>query len=608
MKAMILSAGLGTRLMPLTLNTPKPMLPIANKPALEHIVNLCKRHNIRDIKMNLYYLPEKVDHYFRDGHNFGVNISYSIEKTLWGTAGAIKRVESFFDETFVVLMGDGLTNIDLTDMLEYHRKNKSKATIAVKFVEDPSSYGVVVVDDKNHIVSFQEKPKKEEAKSNLVNLGIYIIEPEVLAMVPRNTPYDFGKELFPLMVEKNEPFFAYSTDSLWDDIGGIHDFWNVNISAVSGKMPEYFQHTKELQQAVSAHPSSNIAKSTIEKAKGPILIGKNCIIKDNVTLIGPIIIGDDVVIEKDAMISNSIIMNNTGVGKNIEVNDSIVQETYLFNTKDDYGLYVDDAKVLFPVANTTFEEKMNKFLIRWTDKVIAFFALLFLFIPFLFVAILIKLDSKGPIFYRSKRLLTPPIDKTGKKWYIYFKEKSVTYYVFRTMYADADTRVHDLKNKYESGPFKKIEDDPRVTKIGKFLRKASIDELPLFWNILKGDMSLVGIWALPVYEAEYLLNDGLRIPGSLNQQVKDAEIDISELARMRFQGKLGLAGFWQARGRSNLTAEERAIHDSVQAVMTNLSFQKNDYYGEYAKFSTYGGYLKMIFETFYSVIRRHGSM
>ena len=598
---MILSAGLGSRLMPLTLTIPKPMLPIANKPSLQHIIELCKRHGITKLKLNLYHLPEVVDLYFKDGSEYGVDISYSIEKKLWGTAGGIKRIQSFFDETFVILMGDGLTNIDLTEMLAFHRSKNAKVTIAVKTVDDPSKYGVVVTGNENEILSFQEKPKKEEAKSNLINLGIYIIEPDILDLIPEKEEYDFGHQLFPKLLELNIPFFAYPTNAAWDDIGGLHDYWRVNMEVAEGKVPGYIFEGNEIKKGVFVHPSAKIDKKVLEKAVAPIILGKNVEIKSDVELIGPLVIGDEVFIDSGATIEQSVILNNTYVGKNVEVKESVVNKNYNLNVPDNYGTFVDDDKVFKTHKIVTFRTQLNHFLINATDRVVAFFVLLALAIPFIVIAILIKLDSKGPVFYTSKRLRSPSIDKNGKHWYVFFKEKAVKYYVFRTMYIDTDQRVKELKNKYETGPYVKIENDPRITKIGRYLRKTSIDELPLFWNVLVGNMSLVGIWALPVYEAEHLLNKGLQTQGG------DNNLDLSELAQIRFDGKLGIAGFWQSRGRSNLTAEERAIHDTMQTVMGNIDMNHKEYLGEYAQFPTYKGYLKMLYETFTAVLKKTGA-
>jgi mannose-1-phosphate guanylyltransferase/mannose-1-phosphate guanylyltransferase/phosphomannomutase len=602
MKAMILSAGVGSRLMPLTMALPKPMLSIANKPALYHIVNLCSRHGIKKIKMNLHYLPESVDQYFRDGSEFGVEISYSLEKKLMGTAGGIKRIQSFFDETFVVLSGDGFTNIDITEMYSFHKANNALATIAVKKVEDTSKFGVVVTDENGSIKSFQEKPKKEEALSNLANLGIYIFEPQILDMIPRGQEYDFGYNLFPDLLERGERFFAYSSSSYWSDIGSLEEYWKVNLDLASGKVQVFLDDTKEIRQGIFVHNSSGVPKEVLDKASAPVIIGRNTNIGQGVELKGPLVIGEEVYIDDNAKLIRSVVLSNTYVGKGVELSESVVSQNYHMSVKNKFGTFIDDDNVLKSHYFVPFEARLNAFLISATDRILSFFALLFLCPVFTVIAILIKMTSNGPVFYISKRLRSPAVEKKGKDWYVYIKEKPVKYYVFRTMYTEADKRVKELKNKYDSGPYVKIEDDPRVTKIGKFLRKTSIDELPLFWNVLKGDMSLVGIWALPTYEAEYILREGLK------GDEESAGVDLSELARVRFEGKLGIAGFWQARGRSNLTAEERAIHDSFQSAMENISDKQTDYLGEYAKFKTYGGYLKMLAETFKSVVKREGAM
>ena len=597
---MILAAGVGSRLMPLTYTIPKPMLSIANKPCLEHAINLCKRHNVNKIKMNLHYLPENVDRYFKDGSEFGVDISYSIEKKLLGTCGGIKRVQSFFDETFVVLSGDGFTNIDLSAMLEFHKAKKALATIAVKKFDDVSKFGVAVLNSDKSIKSFQEKPKPEEALSNLVNLGIYIFEPEMLDMIPPREVWDFGYDLFPELLLYNKPFFAYETDAYWNDIGSLNEYWQVNLDIANGKVSDYADYDVELVKRMYMNNSSTIEKDVTERSTPPILIGKNSVINKGCTIRGPVVIGDEVFIEENAIIDNSVILNNTYVGKGVELVDSVVSQNYHMSIKNSFGMFVDDDKVLKANYYVPFKTKWNQFLIKFTDRFVAFWALFFLSPLFAIVAIMVKFDSKGPVFYKSKRLKAPAIEKKGSRWYVYFKEKPVNYYVFRTMYTDADKRVAELKNKYDGGPFVKIENDPRVTKVGNFLRKSSIDELPLFWNVLKGHMSLVGIWALPTYEAQHLLEKGM--------VTEEKELDLTDVAQQRFQGKLGIAGFWQARGRSNLTAEERALHDTMQSVMGNISDSDTEYLGEYAEFKSYKGYLKMLFETFKSVVKREGAM
>lgn len=574
MKAMILAAGVGSRLFPLTDKLPKPMLPIANKPALEHLVELCKTHNIYDIRMNLHYLPEEIDTYFGNGSDFGVSISYSLEKNLMGTAGAVKRSSHFLNETFVVLSGDGFTDIDITEMYNRHKASGSKLTIAVKEVEDPTKFGVVVTDADGKITGFQEKPAKEEALSNLVNLGIYIIEPEVLAEIPRKEAYDFGYQLFPKLVSMGFPMYSYTTNARWTDIGDLKEYRSLNL-------------------ALAKH---------IMKTDNAQVIGKDTYIHPSAVIKGSCVIGDNVSIEKGAVIEDSVILNNTKIGKNVDITNSIVFENFVINIDRDFGLYVDDENVIAARSEKSLKQKSLDFIINVFDRVASFTALVFLTPLFLLVALLIKIDSPGPVFYVSKRVMSPGYKKSGKKWSIIKAGKTVRYIVFRTMYVDADKKIGTLNNKYATGPFIKIENDPRVTRVGNILRKTSIDELPLLFSVLRGDMSLVGIWALPVYEAESLLVNGLKTSS------ENSEFDLSEMARVRFKGKAGLAGYWQSKGRSKLSAEERAIHDSFQAAQYYYHSRFSSSMGKFARHSTIRGYIRALIDTFVSVIKRSGAM
>lgn len=603
MKAMILSAGVGSRLFPLTDKLPKPMLPLANKPTLEYLVDLCKANNINDIRMNLYYRPEVIDTYFQNGKKWGVNISYSLEKKLLGTAGAVKRSEMFFDDTFVVLSGDGYTDLDLSEMLNYHKKNGAKVTIAVKKVDDTSKFGVVVRDNDGRIIEFQEKPSKQEAKSDFANLGIYIIEPEILNLIPKNEQYDFGYQLFPKLLTMQIPFFSYETDAFWTDIGDIDEYWKLNMSLISKRYNGGLEKSyKILDNQVFVGKGSKVSEKTLKTINGPVIIGNNSIIEDDVIINAPVVIGDNVIIEKGAKISNSIILSNTCIGENINVDKSITIENYTMNINHNYGFIVEDEKIFRTVLNKTFSQKLSETFINLFDRAIAAVALTALAPLFAFIAILIKIDSKGPIFYKSRRILSPAIKKNGKNWNIFKGEKGLGYVVFRTMHIESDKNIKKLKNKYENGPFVKVENDPRITNVGRLLRKTSIDELPLLFNVLKGEMSLVGIWALPTYEAESLLVNGLKTFAGKE------ELDFSDMAQVRFNGKIGLAGYWQSRGRSQLSAEERALHDSFQAAQYRFGNKYKNVLGKYSEHLSFTGYLKMIRETFFSVVKRTGAI
>jgi len=598
MKAMILAAGLGERLRPLTQSIPKTMLPVCNKPVMEYSVELCKKHNFNDIKINLHYLPEQIDKYFQDGSKFGVNISYSLEKNLAGTAGGIKRVASFFKETFLVITGDSYHDIDLTNLVNFHKENNCIATLCLKKVNKNTSDWKVEVNGEGKLKGIT---KGDTFNNEYINCGVYIFEPEIFNHIAGGKHSSIVEDVLPKLLAENIPINCCITEDEWSNIDSLAEYWNLNMNLCENSLSKLKLDNK-LKDGIFVHPSVKIANLDVNNFKPPIIIGENTEISRGVKLEGPLVLGKELFVEENAFLKKSVVLSNTYVGKDVEIKNSVVNQNYHLSVDANFGMYVDDDKVLKSHRIIPFKTRFNLFLINATDRVVAFFALLLLCPIFAVVAVLIKFDSKGPVFYISKRLKVPEIETKGNHSYVHFTEKAVKYYVFRTMYVDADARIKDLKNKYDTGPFRKIDNDPRVTKIGKLLRKTSIDELPLFWNVLKGQMSLVGIWALPTYEAKELLDKGLK------SDIESGMVDLSDVAQVRFQGKLGLAGFWQARGRSNLTAEERALHDSYQSVMENLSHEDKEYLGEYTEFKTYKGYLKMLFETFKSVVKRTGAV
>jgi mannose-1-phosphate guanylyltransferase / phosphomannomutase len=226
MKAIILAAGKGTRLKPLTNNIPKVMLPINGKPLLEYTIKLFKKYGIKEIAINLHHLPEKIKDYFGDGKKFGVKIYYSYEPKLLGTAGAIKKIEDFFDDTFIVFYGDNFTNLNILDMVNYHESKKGIATICLHKGKSKSSY--IEMDSNNKIVKFVEKPKIE--KYGWVNSGIYVLEKEVIKFIPKNKFFDFGKDLFPLLLKKNKKIFGYPLkDCFWFEVGTLEKYEKINL-------------------------------------------------------------------------------------------------------------------------------------------------------------------------------------------------------------------------------------------------------------------------------------------------------------------------------------------------------------------------------------------
>jgi len=233
MKGMILAAGEGRRLRPLTNHLPKPMLPVAGRPLLEHTIIHLRDCGVTDLAINLHHLPSKVIDYFDDGHRWGINIRYSIEKQLLGSAGGVKRLQQFFDETFVVYYGDLLTWFDLRPMIKFHRQQAGiSATMGLYQVPDPWNRGIVELDDSQRIVRFVEKPSRDQVFSDLANAGIYVLEPEVLDRIPPNQPYDFGHDVFPGMLADKIGVAGYVINDLLIDIG-LPDKYEVANSVAS---------------------------------------------------------------------------------------------------------------------------------------------------------------------------------------------------------------------------------------------------------------------------------------------------------------------------------------------------------------------------------------
>ncbi|MEK7377006.1 MAG: nucleotidyltransferase family protein, partial [Candidatus Margulisiibacteriota bacterium] len=239
MKAFIMAAGVGTRLEPLTLAVPKPMVPVCALPVMQYNIELLKKYGIKDITANLHYFPEQIQGYFKDGKDLGVSISYSYEEELMGTAGGVLKMALSCDKpfsSFIVLSSDVLMDIDLKKLIDFHKKNKALATVALVQVKDPCEYGVVILDDRSKVRAFQEKPKKEKALSKLANTGVYIFEKEILSMIPKDTFYDFGRQLFPELVKNKKAFYGYAASDYWIDIGTVHNYVKANLDLAGGKV------------------------------------------------------------------------------------------------------------------------------------------------------------------------------------------------------------------------------------------------------------------------------------------------------------------------------------------------------------------------------------
>ncbi|MCH9712956.1 MAG: NDP-sugar synthase [Cyanobacteria bacterium] len=349
MKAMILAAGKGTRVRPITHTIPKPMIPILQKPVMEFLLELLREHGFTEIMVNVSHLAEEIENYFRDGQRFGVEIAYSFEGRIedgeligdaLGSAGGLKKIQnfqSFFDDTFVVLCGDALIDLDLSEAVRRHRQKGAMASLITKRVPKDlvSSYGVVVTDDDGRVLSFQEKPNVADAASDMINTGIYIFEPEVLDYVPSGVPFDIGSDLFPKLVQAGAPFFALPMEFEWVDIGKVPDYWQAIRSVLQGHVRQVQIPGKEVRPGI--YTGLNVAANWDNiNVTGPVYVGGMTKIEDRATIIGPAMIGPSCHICENATIDNSIIFDYSRIGPGVRLVEKLVFGRYCVDRNGDH--------------------------------------------------------------------------------------------------------------------------------------------------------------------------------------------------------------------------------------------------------------------------------
>lgn len=318
MKAVILVGGEGTRLRPLTYSTVKAMVPVLNRPFIEYVIRHLSDHNISEIILALGYKPDSLIDYFGDASELGVRLVYSVEPEPLGTAGAIKNAEQYIDDTFFVMNGDIFTDIDLTDMLDFHKDKGAKVTIALTPVADPTRFGVVETTSRQRISRFVEKPSRDQVSSNLINAGIYILDGEVLKGVPPGKRFMFEHDVFPTLLADGEPVFGYTTDSYWIDMGTPEQYLELTGDLLDGKSTQvaFPAGGIHIHRQTSVHPEAMLT--------GPILADKQCTIGKGVRLKGPVVMGAGCDIRDGATIENSILWQKVTVGEQAVLKDCIV--------------------------------------------------------------------------------------------------------------------------------------------------------------------------------------------------------------------------------------------------------------------------------------------
>lgn len=346
-KGMILAAGQGTRVRPLTRDLPKPMVPILGKPVMEYLIEHLARHGITEIMVNVAYHHQKIEEYFGDGSRWGVEIGYSYEGVRdhgdilprpMGSAGGMRRIQDFsgfFDETTLVMCGDALIDLDITAALAEHKAKGALASVVATDVplQDVQAYGIVLAGDDGQIQSFQEKPKPHEAKSTLASTGIYIFEPAVLQMVPSGKVYDIGSELFPQLVGEKQPFFVQNRSFNWIDIGRVSDYWSVLQRVLKGEIANMRMPGKEVKPGVWVGLNTSVPWDKVN-ITGPVYIGSSVRIEPGATITGPAWIGHGCVVRSGAKITRSVLFEYTRIAADMHFSEMIISRHYCV---DRYG-------------------------------------------------------------------------------------------------------------------------------------------------------------------------------------------------------------------------------------------------------------------------------
>jgi mannose-1-phosphate guanylyltransferase/phosphomannomutase len=320
-KAVVMAGGEGSRLRPLTTKRPKPLVPVAGRPIMEHILLLLRKHHMREVVATVQYLGASIRNYFGDGSDSGVSMSYSVEDSPLGTAGSVRLASDLLKETFLVISGDALTDIDLTAAVRFHRQRKSMATIVLKPVPNPLEYGVVVVDDAGAVQRFLEKPSWGEVFSDLANTGIYILEPEVFEYFKAGEVTDWSADVFPKLLKEGEPVFGWVADGYWEDVGSHESYLKANFDCLEGRVAVEIPGVRAGDSIWIAEDAEISPDARIE---GPALIGSASRLMPGVWLNGPVVIGNDAIIDTGTKISNSILWNQVYVGENCRLRGAVV--------------------------------------------------------------------------------------------------------------------------------------------------------------------------------------------------------------------------------------------------------------------------------------------
>jgi mannose-1-phosphate guanylyltransferase / phosphomannomutase len=321
MKAVMMAGGEGNRLRPLTSNQPKPMVPVVGKPCMEHILELLREHGMNEVIVTVAFLPQAIRSYFGEGETLGMQIGYSVEESPLGTAGSVRLTAKQLDETFLVISGDALCDVDLSALVAFHKERGAAVTIGLKSVENPLEFGIVVTDEEGRIERFLEKPSWGQVFSDTINTGIYVMEPEVLKHVPGDRPYDFSKELFPYLLEMGRPLYGYVMDGYWQDIGNLDQFRQANFDALEERVRLNIPGIR-IRGNVWLGESVEIAE--LAQIEGPAYIGNYCRISPGATVGSHSVLSNSVTLRERTRVTRSVIDASTHIGRSALIEGAIL--------------------------------------------------------------------------------------------------------------------------------------------------------------------------------------------------------------------------------------------------------------------------------------------
>jgi len=323
----MMAGGKGTRLRPLTLVRPKPMVPLVNRPIAQYTLNRLKGFGFKDIIMTLNYMSTHIKNHFKDGSDFDMNIRYSVEKWPLGTGGSVKKIEKYIDDTFMVVSGDVLTDVDFRDVIKFHKEKNAVATMVLTEVEDPTHFGIAVMDQNNKITEYLEKPSPDQVFSNVANTGIYVFEPEIFEFFEgKEGEVDFSKDIFPEVIKQNAGIFGYVFNGYWNDIGRPETYLEATYDILEQKMEQNLETKIEesIGKIGNIWVGENVSIDKKARIEGPVVIGDNCTIEKGSKISKGSVIGDNVTIGKDVNIDAAVLLSNSIVEDNAFLTECII--------------------------------------------------------------------------------------------------------------------------------------------------------------------------------------------------------------------------------------------------------------------------------------------